>query len=89
MQILGHITASGGAQPAFSTGLNMARVITRVETVAEARTLPRGSVVGDVHGGLTFTDAVAAVLETRSTHGWREIQTLPGGEVWTVIQVNR
>jgi hypothetical protein len=68
--------------------LDCSSVISRVNNVKEARALPAGAVVGDQHGGLTFTDAIAAVLETRSMGGWQEIQD-PSGEVWTVIIVNR
>jgi hypothetical protein len=86
MQILGHATA--GANPAFRMGLDMSNVVTRVATVKEARALPRGSVVGDLHGGLTFGDSVAAALEARSSGGWQEVRTAPGGECWTVIVVD-
>jgi hypothetical protein len=61
---------------------------TKLATVKEARALPAGAVVGDLHGGLTFTDAVAAVLEARSNGGWQELQT-PSGQIWTVIALNR
>ena len=63
-------------------------IIRTVLTPEEARSLPRGTVVGDVHGGLTFTDAVAAVLESRSQRGWYEAQGSDGNR-WTVIVLNR
>jgi hypothetical protein len=63
-------------------------IVTTLRTVKEARDLPIGAIVGDLHGGLTFTDSVAAVLEERSNGGWREIQVATG-EIWTVIIVNR
>ena len=87
MQILG----SSGAYPepaAGVHGIDTSRIIGRVNGVKEARALPPGSVVGDMHGGLTFTDAVAAALERRSLSGWQEIQA-PAGQSWTVIMVNR
>jgi hypothetical protein len=85
------IPSSAGAfhgPSAFVHGIDTSHIIGRVAGVKEARALPPGSVVGDVHGGLTFTDAVAAALERRSLSGWQEIQT-PDGESWTVIVVNR
>lgn len=71
-----------------ATVLDISVIIAKVSNVKEARALPAGSVVGDRHGGLTFTDAVAAALESRSTGGWQEA---PGqtGEVWTIIVLNR
>jgi hypothetical protein len=44
-------------------------------------------VVGDSHGGVTFSDAVAQVLESRSLQGWREVSI--NETSWTVIEVNR
>jgi len=73
---------------AFGLAIDLAGIVTRVASPAEARLLPAGSVVGDLHGGLTFNDAVAAELERRSLGGWQEVQA-PGGETWTVIVVNR
>jgi len=64
--------------------LDTSAIIATVSNVREARALPPGSVVGDRHGGLTFTDAVAAALEARSSSGWQETPG-PQGEVWTVI----
>jgi hypothetical protein len=89
MQPLGPITvtASGGRH-AFAAALDTAHIVQRVASVSEARRLPRGTMVGDVHGGLTFSDEVAAVLERRSRRGWHEIET-PSGDVWTVIVVDR
>lgn len=68
--------------------LDPAVIITRVTTIREARALPLGALVGDRHGGLTFTDAIAAELEIRSTSGWQEMRG-PAGEVWTIIAVTR
>ncbi len=82
---------SGGAPAkgqAFALGVDRSAIVQRVVSVKEARCLPRGAVVGDQHGGLTFTDAVAAVLEARSLAGWRELQT-PSGENWTFIVIDR
>ncbi len=68
--------------------VDLSAIITRVASQREARALPVGAVVGDMHGGLTFTDAVSAALETRSLSGWQEIHS-PNGQVWTVIVLNR
>jgi hypothetical protein len=78
---------SGEERPACGLAVDASTIVTRIETVSEARALPEGSVVGDQHGGLTFTDIVAAALESRSHGGWQEIQAAKG-EVWTVIVVN-
>ena len=91
MGILGHMTGAGAGaarQPAFALGKDMSCVITLLPTVEAARSLPAGSIVGDLHGGLTFNDAVAAALETRSLGGWQEIEVSPG-TVWTIIYLNR
>ena len=90
MEILGHMTGGAGAarKPAFTLGQNMSNVITAVATVQEARALPQGAVVGDAHGGLTFNDAVASVLESRSLSGWQEIEAAPGNR-WTIIVLDR
>jgi hypothetical protein len=77
MQISGHILKGGG------------RVITTVRTVEEARALPAGSLVGDDHGGVTFSDAVACVLEQRSACGWTDIELPNADDRWTVIYLNR
>jgi hypothetical protein len=61
--------------------------ITSVPTIEAARLLPKGSVVGDLCGGVTFTDAVAAVLESRSPLGWQEVRF--GEQDWTVIVLDR
>ncbi len=72
----------------FALRFDTASIVTQVSGVKEARALPKGSVVGDLHGGLTFTDAVAAALEARSMGGWQDID-LPTGQRWTVIVLNR
>jgi hypothetical protein len=77
------VSASGAALV-----LDTASIIQKVANVKEARALPSGSVIGDLHGGLTFTDAVAAALESRSSGGWHELQT-SAGETWTLIILNR
>jgi crotonobetainyl-CoA:carnitine CoA-transferase CaiB-like acyl-CoA transferase len=87
MQILGPAT-SGGNRPAFAFGIDTGTIVRTLGTVKEARALPPGTIVGDLHGGLTFTDAVAAALESRSTGGWQELQ-IPSGEIWTIIILNR
>ena len=88
MQILGPTTGASDNRPAFALGIDTSVIITKLASVKEAKSLPAGSVVGDLHGGLTFTDAVAAALEARSAGGWQEIQT-PAGQIWTVIVLNR
>ena len=74
--------------PAFALGLDLQNIITKVTSPKEARALPSGAVVGDIHGGVTFTDQVAAVLEQRSLGGWQELHT-SSGETWTLIILNR
>ena len=82
-------SASGGSgDRAFGLAIDVETIVTQLKSVKEARGLPPGAIVGDLHGGLTFTDAVAATLESRSTGGWREIQ-VSTGEIWTVIILNR
>jgi crotonobetainyl-CoA:carnitine CoA-transferase CaiB-like acyl-CoA transferase len=89
MQILGPPTTGQASNaPAFALGFDTTAIIRKLASPKEARLLPVGTVVGDLHGGLTFTDAVAAALESRSYGGWQEVQT-PSGETWTVIVVNR
>lgn len=66
------------------------RVVTRVHSTAEAIALPRGAVVGDLHGGVTFSDAVANVLERRSHTGWLQMKASGLQNTnWTVIVLNR
>jgi crotonobetainyl-CoA:carnitine CoA-transferase CaiB-like acyl-CoA transferase len=87
MQILGPASSSEN-RPAFALGIDTGSIINRIASVKEARALPPGTVVGDLHGGLTFTDAVAAALEARSSGGWQEMQ-VSSGEIWTIIVLNR
>ena len=68
--------------------IDPAAVVTRIASVREARALPFGSVIGDLQGGLSFTDAVAAALESRSLGGWHEVRT-PSGDTWTIIILDR
>lgn len=71
------------------------QVITALCSVEEARALPAGSLVGDARGGVTFSDAVANVLEQRSYCGWRDIPEAnatnweANATNWTVIYLNR
>jgi hypothetical protein len=83
-----HTRIMGIQSGVAAVATDLSTVITKVATVKEARTLPSGSVVGDPHGGLTFTDAVAAALEHRSLSGWQETR-MPSGEIWTIIVVSR
>ncbi len=82
------------------TQVDLSSVVTRVQTIAEARSLPAGTVVGDMHGGVTFSDAVAKELERRSYCGWLDISNpAPNPPAasgsgtndrrWTVIVINR
>jgi hypothetical protein len=64
--------------------IDLSAVVTKVQSPAEARSLPVGTVVGDVHGGVTFSDRIAAELERRSREGWCDAVG-PDGEAWTVI----
>ncbi len=88
MQNLGPATTGSANRPAFGLAIDTTSIVTRIGSVKEARALPAGAVVGDLHGGLTFTDAVAAALEGRSSGGWQELQT-PSGEIWTIIILSR
>jgi hypothetical protein len=78
---------SSGDRQAFALGLDTSSIVRGVASPAEGRSLPSGTIVGDLHGGLTFTDAVAAALEARSTYGWQELQ-MPSGEIWTIIRLD-
>ena len=84
------MTSGAGAarEPAFALGQDMSIVVKQVRTIEEARALPCGSIVGDIHGGLTFNDAVASALEARSLSGWRELEPAPGDR-WTIIILDR
>jgi hypothetical protein len=88
MQIMGTTTGAPENHPAVGLGVDTSNIITQLASVKEARTLPCGSVVGDLHSGLTFTDAIAAALEARSLSGWREIHTA-ASETWTIIVMDR
>ncbi len=77
-------SAGAGSALRFDTS----QVIRELAGVEEAMALPAGSVVGDPYGGLTFSDAIAAALECRSSIGWQDI-VIPSGEVWTVIVLDR
>ena len=88
MQISGQTISAGAGRPAFALAIDTSSIVTTVASSKEVRNLPCGCVVGDLHGGLTFTDAVAAALETRSVGGWQEMPTRDG-DVWTIIVLNR
>ena len=89
MQISGS-AVSGATENRAATAhvLDTTSIVTKVASIKEARALPTGTVVGDLCGGLTFTDAVAAALESRSHGGWREVQAT-AGQVWTIIVLER
>jgi hypothetical protein len=61
------------------------RIVTCVADPAVARALPCGTMVGDNFGGRSFNDNIAAILESRSNDGWREIDF--GERRWTVIEI--
>jgi hypothetical protein len=63
----------------------LSAIITAVADVSAARALPSGATVGDIYGGRSFTDNVAAILESRSYVGWHEIEV--GDQRWTVIEI--
>jgi len=88
MQILGRTTGVSENLQAAGLVIDKSTIITHLASVKEARALPCGSIVGDLHGGLTFTDAVAAALEARSAEGWREMH-LGESEAWTIIRLDR
>jgi hypothetical protein len=89
MELTGNALSAGAAlQGAAPASLDMATVVTRVPTVDAARALPKGTLIGDTHGGLTFSDAVAYALEKRSDRGWFEMMA-PDGNRWTVIRLSR
>jgi len=88
MPIVGPSDSGGsGSQSAFGVRMDVSSIVTLCPTAAQARSLVAGCIVGDTHGGLTFTDEVAAVLESRSLGGWQEI-ALPTGDRWTIILLN-
>lgn len=80
-------TSSGENRRASGLAIDTESIVTKIATASEARALPEGSIVGDLHGGLTFTDAVAAALESRSHGGWQEVQA-SNGAIWTIIIIN-
>jgi hypothetical protein len=88
MQIPGPTSGALENSPAVALGVDTSNIITQLASVKEARALPCGSVVGDLQGGLTFSDAVAAALEARSLTGWHEVHTA-ACETWTIIVVDR
>jgi hypothetical protein len=88
MELTGKTATGTALHGAASASVDMPGVITRVLTIDEARTLPKGALIGDTHGGLTFSDAVAYALEKRSHRGWFEAMA-PDGTRWTVIRLNR
>jgi crotonobetainyl-CoA:carnitine CoA-transferase CaiB-like acyl-CoA transferase len=87
MQTSGSAAGASDNRTGFAMCVDSSSIVTKVAGISEARALPCGAIVGDLHGGLTFTDAVAAALEARSLSGWQEIQT--AGKTWTIIVLNR
>jgi hypothetical protein len=74
-------------QPATDPASDFSKLIKQVSCESEAWALPTGTAVGDKWGGRTFTDNVAAVLESRSCGGWREVEE--GQTRWTFIILAR
>jgi len=60
-------------------------IVTVVAEPSEVRLLPKGAVVGDICGGRSFTDNVAAALERRSSRGWWDVTK--GDQRWTLILI--
>jgi len=85
MQMSGYTPLQRPSRPPLK---DISAIVTTVPSVIEARALPCGSVVGDLHGGLTFSDPVASILESRSVRGWQEVET-GSSERWTIIVLNR
>jgi hypothetical protein len=77
-----------GARAGLAVSIDISSIIQAIASIKVARALPVGSVIGDRHGGLTFTDAIAAALESRSLGGWQELRA-QDGEMWTIIVLNR
>jgi hypothetical protein len=71
----------------MTSSVDLTKMITHVSCASEAMALPCGSAVGDTWGGRSFTDNVAAVLESRSSGGWCEIED--GQQRWTFIILAR
>ena len=88
MQMEHYSTSGPVSGSAVGVSIDTSCIVQQVGNVKEARALPRGSIIGDIHGGLTFTDAVAAALESRSAGGWQELRT-HSGETWTIIVLSR
>jgi len=60
-------------------------IVTSVADSTEVMRLPKGCIVGDLCGGRTFNDNIAAALERRSNSGWREVPD--GTQQWTLIRI--
>lgn len=69
------------------TNVDVNKIVTCIADAREARALPCGVTVGDNCGGRSFNDNVAAVLESRSFGGWREVEV--GEQRYTVIVLAR
>lgn len=64
-----------------------ASIVTRLSQPSEVSELPKGAIVGDLVGGRSFNDNIAAALEKRSNCGWQDV--CEGQERWTLICLER
>ncbi len=61
-------------------------IVMTLTQASDVKSLPKGTVVGDVHGGRSFSDNVAVALERRSHCGWRDC--MEEGQRWTLIELD-
>ncbi|MBY0508372.1 MAG: hypothetical protein K2X03_30950 [Bryobacteraceae bacterium] len=62
------------------------QIVTTLSQASEVKTLPKGTIVGDIFGGRTFNDNIAVALERRSCCGWRD--WMESGQRWTLIELD-
>lgn len=60
-------------------------IVTAISEVSHVTRLPRGAIVGDLVGGRSFNDNIAAALERRSHSGWVDLSD--GEKRWTLILI--
>jgi hypothetical protein len=88
MEIEGETANASEGRAGLAVSIDISSIVQEIASIKDARALPVGSVIGDRYGGLTFTDAIAAALESRSLGGWQELRA-QNGEIWTIIVLNR